>query len=77
MCRLQDISEDVRNKVPDGDVSIIFPIMSRNRFLIPLQGIVNGVKGHVHLFLSYPADEVGNEIIDPMNFYLNEKRLKR
>lgn len=73
---IADISEDVRNKVPDGDVSIIFPIMSRNRFLIPLQGIVNGVKGHVHLFLSYPADEVGNEIIDPMNFYLNEKRLK-
>ncbi|NLX75459.1 MAG: F420-0--gamma-glutamyl ligase [Synergistaceae bacterium] len=73
---IDDISEDIRNKVPDGDVSIVFPIMSRNRFLIPLQGIVNGVKGRVHLFLSYPSDEVGNEIIDPMNFYLNEKKLK-
>lgn len=73
---ISDISEDIKLRVPEGDVSIVFPIMSRNRFLIPLKGIVDGVRGHVHLFLSYPADEVGNEIIDPMNFYLNEKKLK-
>ena len=73
---VSDISEDVRARVPEGDVSIVFPIMSRNRFLLALKGIVDGVKGHVHLFLSYPADEVGNQIIDPMNFYCNEEKLK-
>ena len=74
---VSDISEDVRLKVPDGDVSIIFPILSRNRFHLLLKGIVNGVRGHVRLFLSYPSDEVGNQVIAPMNFYLNEDKLTK
>ncbi|MEG1799897.1 MAG: coenzyme F420-0:L-glutamate ligase, partial [Synergistaceae bacterium] len=67
---LDDISDDVRRRVPDGDVALIFPILSRNRFHQLLRGIVNGVRGNVHLVLSYPSDEVGNQVIDPMNFYL-------
>ena len=72
---LSDISEDVKKRVPEGDVSIIFPILSRNRFHQLLRGIVNGVRGKVRVFLSYPSDEVGNQVIDPMNFYLNSDRL--
>lgn len=73
---ISDIAEDVKKRVPDGDVSIVFPILSRNRFHLPLKGIINGVRGHVNLFLSYPADEVGNQIINPMNFYSNVEKLK-
>ncbi|NLE24396.1 MAG: F420-0--gamma-glutamyl ligase, partial [Clostridiaceae bacterium] len=72
---LSDISEDVRKRIPEGDVSVIFPIMSRNRFHQLLRGIVNGVRGKVRVFLSYPSDEVGNQVIDPMNYYLNSDRL--
>ena len=49
--------------------------MSRNRFHQLLRGIVNGVRGKVRVFLSYPSDEVGNQVIDPMNYYLNSDRL--
>lgn len=72
---LDDISEDVKRKVPEGDVSIVFPIMSRNRFHQLLRGIVRGVRGSVRVFLSYPSDEVGNQVIDPMNYYQNSGRL--
>lgn len=71
-----DIAEDVRRRVPDGDVSIIFPIMSRNRFYQVLRAIVRGVRGKVRIFLSYPSDEVGNQVIEPMNFYLKSGELK-
>lgn len=67
---LADISADVRRRVPEGDVALIFPIMSRNRFRQLLRGIVNGVRGKVHVVLSYPSDEVGNRLIDPYNYYV-------
>lgn len=72
---LSDISEDIRGRVPEGDVSIIFPILSRNRFHQLLRGILNGVRGKVRVYLSYPSDEVGNQVIDSMNFYLKSDRL--
>ena len=74
---LEDISSDVRRRVPDGDVALIFPILSRNRFHQLLRGIVNGVRGNVHVTLSYPSDEVGNKVIDPMNFYLKSGELSQ
>ena len=40
----------------------IFPILSRNRFSLLLQGIAAGVK-KVVLMLSYPSDEVGNHLV--------------
>lgn len=67
---LDDIAEDVRRRVPQGDVSILFPIMSRNRFYQVMRAIVRGVRGKVQIILSYPTDEVGNQLIEPMNFYL-------
>ncbi len=62
--KLDDIAQDIANKFPVGDVAIAFPILSRNRFAKILEGIAKGVKGKVYVCLSYPADEVGNAIMD-------------
>ncbi len=59
---VDDIATDVKNKVGEGTVGVIFPILSRNRFAICLRGIAMAVK-KVVLMLSYPSDEVGNELI--------------
>ncbi len=56
------IAEDVRNKLGGGTIGVIFPILSRNRFAICLRGIARGAKKIV-LMLSYPSDEVGNELV--------------
>ena len=56
------IAEDVKNKLGGGTVGVIFPILSRNRFAICLRGIAKGCK-KVVLMLSYPSDEVGNELV--------------
>ena len=56
------IAEDVRNKLGGETVGVIFPILSRNRFAICLRGIAQGAKKIV-LMLSYPSDEVGNELV--------------
>ena len=59
---VQDIAADVRAKCGGGTVGVIFPILSRNRFAICLKGIAMGAKKIV-LMLSYPSDEVGNELV--------------
>ena len=56
------IAEDVRAKFGGETVGVIFPILSRNRFAICLRGIAKGAKKIV-LMLSYPSDEVGNELV--------------
>ncbi len=56
------IAADVRAKLGGGTVGVIFPILSRNRFAICLRGIARGAKKIV-LMLSYPSDEVGNELV--------------
>lgn len=61
---VEDIAADIKNKFPDGEVGVIFPILSRNRFAICLRGIAKGAKKIV-LQLSYPSDEVGNHLISP------------
>ena len=58
------IAKDVAEKYPSGDVGLIFPILSRNRFSVCLKGIASGVK-KIYLMLSYPTDEVGNQLVDP------------
>ena len=62
-CTVDDIAEDVKNKLGGGTVGVIFPILSRNRFAICLKGIAMGCKKIV-LMLSYPSDEVGNELVN-------------
>ena len=59
---VDDISYDVGRKLGGDTVGVIFPILSRNRFAICLRGIAKGVKKIV-LMLSYPSDEVGNELV--------------
>ena len=59
---VEDIAQDVRTKTGGGTVGVIFPILSRNRFAICLRGIAKGCKKIV-LMLSYPSDEVGNELV--------------
>ena len=61
-CTVEDIAEDVKNKLGGGTIGVIFPILSRNRFAICLRGIAKGAR-KVVLMLSYPSDEVGNELV--------------
>ena len=61
-CSVQNIADDVRAKLGGETVGGIFPILSRNRFAICLRGIAMGCK-KVVLMLSYPSDEVGNELV--------------
>ena len=56
------IAKDIKNKLGGETVGVIFPILSRNRFAICLRGIARGCKKIV-LMLSYPSDEVGNELV--------------
>ncbi len=58
-----DIATDIRAKFPTGELGVIFPIISRNRFSICLRGIAKGAK-KIYLMLSYPSDEVGNHLVD-------------
>ena len=56
------IAADVKAKLGGGTIGVIFPILSRNRFAICLRGIAQGAE-KVVLMLSYPSDEVGNELV--------------
>lgn len=56
------IAADVKAKLGGETIGVIFPILSRNRFAICLKGIAMGAK-KVVLMLSYPSDEVGNELV--------------
>ena len=58
---VDDIAQDVKEKLGGGTIGVIFPILSRNRFAICLRGIAKGAKKIV-LMLSYPSDEVGNSL---------------
>lgn len=79
------IAKDVKEKLGGETVGVIFPILSRNRFSICLKGIAKGAK-KVILMLSYPSDEVGNELvsldqldeagINPYSDVLDEKRYR-
>lgn len=80
-----DIAFDIKRKFPEGEIGVIFPILSRNRFAVNLRGIARGAKKIV-LQLSYPSDEVGNSLmdldqmdakgIDPLKDCLSESRYR-
>ena len=59
---VNDIATDVKNKLGGETIGVIFPILSRNRFAICLRGIAMAAK-KIILMLSYPSDEVGNELV--------------
>lgn len=62
-----DIVDEIQKKLDissDATIGVIFPILSRNRFSMMMEGIARTVKnGKVILQLSYPDDEVGNQLI--------------
>lgn len=60
--KVETIAKDVEAKLGGETIGVIFPILSRNRFAICLRGIAMGAK-KVVLMLSYPSDEVGNELV--------------
>ena len=60
---VDDIAEDIRRKFGKNTIGIVFPILSRNRFALCLKGVAKGAE-KIILMLSYPADEVGNHLIN-------------
>ncbi|MGF0096624.1 coenzyme F420-0:L-glutamate ligase [Peptoniphilus sp. SGI.035] len=64
---IDDIAEDI-NKKYTGEIGIVFPILSRNRFSTILRGIAKSGK-KIHFLFSYPSDEVGNSLMDPNLLY--------
>lgn len=62
-CTVDDIANDIRDKYVNGEIGVVYPILSRNRFSLILKGIARGAKKIVML-LSFPSDEVGNGILD-------------
>ncbi len=66
------IAKDVYKKFGKDPLGVIFPILSRNRFAIPLKGISKGVANgskDIILMLSYPSDEVGNHLFPEEMLY--------
>lgn len=60
---LEEIAKDINSKYLSNEISIVHPILSRNRFLNILKAIaMTGKK--VKIYLSYPDDEVGNQLMD-------------
>jgi F420-0:gamma-glutamyl ligase len=59
---LAQIAADVSAKFPGGEIGLVLPILSRNRFSLILKGIAKGVS-KITIQLSYPSDEVGNPLI--------------
>ncbi|MFA6931570.1 MAG: coenzyme F420-0:L-glutamate ligase, partial [Lentisphaeria bacterium] len=41
---VDDIAAEVRSKFPGGEIGVVFPILSRNRFSVLLKGISQGAK---------------------------------
>ena len=60
---VDDIALDLQNKFPSKNIGVVFPILSRNRFSMILKGIARGMD-KITMLLSFPSDEVGNNILD-------------
>ncbi len=60
---IDDIATDVKNKFNGNQIGIVFPILSRNRFAVCLRAFARAMD-KITMLLSYPSDEVGNDILD-------------
>ena len=60
---VDEIAIDLKNKFPSGNIGVVFPILSRNRFSIILKSIARAMN-KITMLLSFPSDEVGNGILD-------------
>ena len=69
---VDEVSEDIKKKFHNPEeLGIIFPILSRNRFSLILKAIARSTK-KLYVQLSFPRDEVGNEILDEEKLYKSE-----
>lgn len=60
---VEQIARDVRAKFGGGTLGVVFPILSRNRFSNLLRAISLSCDRLI-IQLSYPCDEVGNNLVD-------------
>lgn len=60
---LDNIAKDVKSKFKGSHIGIVFPILSRNRFAVCLRAFARAMD-KITMLLSYPSDEVGNDILD-------------
>lgn len=69
---LDEITREVKERLQLKEthtLGVVFPITSRNRFSMILRALARAVpKGEVVVQLSFPTDEVGNQIIDEKTF---------
>ena len=82
---LDQIAKDLENKFQTKEIGVVFPILSRNRFAVCLQAIARAMDKIV-IQLSYPSDEVGNDILDktllkeyninPYDYVISEEEYK-
>ncbi|MGI6129252.1 MAG: coenzyme F420-0:L-glutamate ligase [bacterium] len=59
---IQDVADEIKAKFK-GDIAVVFPLLSRNRFVPVLRGIATSGR-KVYLLLNYPSDEMGNPLMD-------------
>ena len=60
---VDDIVVDLLEKYPEKAVGLVFPILSRNRSSMILKAVARAMN-KITILLSFPADEVGNGILD-------------
>ena len=62
-CTVDNIVKDLQSKVKTRHLGIVYPILSRNRFAVLLSAFARAMD-KITFVLSYPSDEVGNDILD-------------
>ncbi|MCL2866820.1 MAG: coenzyme F420-0:L-glutamate ligase, partial [Clostridia bacterium] len=58
----EQIAQALQAQFKPGPLGLVFPILSRNRFSILLKAMAIAAE-RLFILLSYPADEVGNELV--------------
>ncbi len=62
---VDNIANDIKSKFNTNHIGITYPILSRNRFALLLKAIARSMD-KLTVLLSYPSDEVGNQMFDPI-----------
>lgn len=60
---VDQISQDIVSKFDTDHIWVLFPILSRNRFAVLLSAMARAMD-KITLQVSFPSDEVGNDIMD-------------
>lgn len=69
----EDIQADIARKYPDQtELTVMFPIQSRNRFMNIMQAIADMPQFEkIYVVLSYPCDEVWNRLVSDKAIFYN------